>query len=419
MNKQLETLRKYTKNLSVLYVEDEEIIRNETTNFLQHFFSDIGVAANGEIGLQKYKERNGFDLVITDIKMPKMNGIDLCRQIRQLDDEQPIIITSAHNDSEYLLKLIDIGVDKFIMKPMEHKVILQTLGTVTKMIWTKRKAHSLELAMHQKVEELNTMMNLVDHAIAVIDKGEVVDANERLLSLCQCETIQELQQEHFSLQSLLVEKEGFIYADTTHEILQQLEKNAYGKLLLHVHNKDRVYLTKTYHIPNSERYILLLTDYDEQHQKANIDLLTGLYSKNLLYECIKSDMKEDVAISLYVKNFDAIVKWHGIAAAFKLDQAVAKALREISEKNKHLFFKNIIYYERNRFLLLVTKENAHIIIETIENLRLMFYPKQENEDGITPPTSLTLIARSFSLPLHTTREEILEQIVVELENSHL
>ena len=73
-------LKKYASACSVLYVEDDEVIRTATASFLGRFFSDIVLAEDGEIGLEKYKERE-FDIVITDINMPNMNGIEMIEAI--------------------------------------------------------------------------------------------------------------------------------------------------------------------------------------------------------------------------------------------------------------------------------------------------------------------------------------------------
>ena len=109
-------LKKYASICSVLYVEDDGVIREATASFLGRFFPDVVLAEDGEEGINLYKSR-AFDVVITDINMPHMNGIEMIQDIKEINYEQPIIVTSAYNDSENLMKLIELDVDRFVLKP--------------------------------------------------------------------------------------------------------------------------------------------------------------------------------------------------------------------------------------------------------------------------------------------------------------
>ena len=95
------TLQKYTANLKILYVEDDLIVATKTKKLLSHFFKTIDVEVNGLAGWKRY-QKNDYDIVITDIRMPELNGIEMCRKILQINEEQHIIVTSAHNEADYL-----------------------------------------------------------------------------------------------------------------------------------------------------------------------------------------------------------------------------------------------------------------------------------------------------------------------------
>lgn len=118
----LEKLNQLTKNLVVLYVEDDFILKEKTSKMLSNLFRRIDTASNGKEGwekYQKYHEDNEeyYDLVITDIKMPIMDGMILSKKILQLHKEQLIVITSAHDESKYLIEFINLNISKFIIKP--------------------------------------------------------------------------------------------------------------------------------------------------------------------------------------------------------------------------------------------------------------------------------------------------------------
>jgi len=125
----LEKLHQLTKDLAVLYVEDEIALRHKTSVMLGNLFKSVDTAENGKEGWDLYQEyyktnEKYYDLVITDIKMPIMDGLILSKKILNLQHEQIIVITSAHDESKYLIEFININVNKFITKPF-------TLNSIT------------------------------------------------------------------------------------------------------------------------------------------------------------------------------------------------------------------------------------------------------------------------------------------------
>ena len=103
----LQELIKQTKNLTVLYVEDNAEVQTQTIKMLESFFNNIFVANNGKVGLELFlKNPLGYHLIITDIKMPILDGIGMIETIREIDKKIPILILSAHDDKDYFLKTI-------------------------------------------------------------------------------------------------------------------------------------------------------------------------------------------------------------------------------------------------------------------------------------------------------------------------
>lgn len=127
----------YSSVLTVLYVEDDKGIREEMEEILEDFFQHVIIAKDGQEGLEKfnsYKEEFQVypDLVLTDIRMPRLDGIEMSQKILSLQPEQIIIIHSAHNESELLLKLIDMGISHFLSKPLQPQLLYQTLYKASK-----------------------------------------------------------------------------------------------------------------------------------------------------------------------------------------------------------------------------------------------------------------------------------------------
>lgn len=109
--------KKLAENFTLLYVEDEEKLRNSISKYLSKFFKLVDEAEDGQHGLEKYS-KNKYDLVLTDISMPKLNGIEMCREIKTINPHQEIVILSAYSESSLLLDAIKIGIDGYIIKPV-------------------------------------------------------------------------------------------------------------------------------------------------------------------------------------------------------------------------------------------------------------------------------------------------------------
>ncbi|EAI0659268.1 response regulator transcription factor [Campylobacter jejuni] len=114
------------KELIILVVEDEVKARESMINILSERFSKVIGAQNGDEGLKKFKKFKP-DLVITDIAMPIMDGLDMAREIKEISDDVPIVVLSAYSEKERLLCSIDIGIDKYLIKPVDIEELFKVL----------------------------------------------------------------------------------------------------------------------------------------------------------------------------------------------------------------------------------------------------------------------------------------------------
>ncbi len=129
---QLKELLPFSKKLNILFVEDNEEVRNQIVKMLHNIFDNIDTAQNGEEGLDLYhqffeKEQKPYDIIITDLSMPKMDGVTFCEEIISIDEEQIILVLSAYTNPNKLLDLINLGIFKFIQKPIQQENLLETM----------------------------------------------------------------------------------------------------------------------------------------------------------------------------------------------------------------------------------------------------------------------------------------------------
>lgn len=136
----LESIKERAKNFSVLYVEDEKELREQMDTFLRKVFAHMEVAVDGEDGLKKYLQGK-HDIVITDIQMPKMNGLELIKKIKETTQEQEIILVSAYTESAYMDEALKMGVTNYIIKPTDFVQILKVLEESIDKISASKKTH--------------------------------------------------------------------------------------------------------------------------------------------------------------------------------------------------------------------------------------------------------------------------------------
>lgn len=117
--------------LTILFVEDEDNLRNALQNAIGDEFLKFITARDGDDGLKKFKKYKP-DIVITDIMMPILDGLSLTQEIKHITKQTPVVILSAFSEKERLLKAIDIGVDKYLIKPIDPEVLLDALRYLVK-----------------------------------------------------------------------------------------------------------------------------------------------------------------------------------------------------------------------------------------------------------------------------------------------
>ena len=124
-------MNKILKNLTVLLVEDDIDSKKIMHDVLSDNFEKVFTAQNGDEGLKKFKKYNP-NMVITDVFMPISDGLDMTRYIKEISKDTPVIVLSAHSEKETLLKAIDVGVDKYLIKPIMADDLLKTIENVAK-----------------------------------------------------------------------------------------------------------------------------------------------------------------------------------------------------------------------------------------------------------------------------------------------
>ena len=118
-----------TQDKKLLYVEDDDILRMSTMDVLEDFFDDIYIAVDGKDGLETFK-KNEIDIIITDLSMPNMGGMEMIKNIRQIDKNIIILVFSAHNELNIVDSINESNIQGYLFKPMDFHQFIDTISSV-------------------------------------------------------------------------------------------------------------------------------------------------------------------------------------------------------------------------------------------------------------------------------------------------
>lgn len=182
-------------DISLLYVEDEQTTREQVSRILQRIVTELYVAENGHEGLALYREKQP-DIVMTDMMMPGMSGLEMVREIRRLNQDSQVIMLTAYSDTEYLLECISLGINQYVQKPVDFGQLAAAIETCSNYVLLKRTLHQQEAwiqMLSQAVEQapIPIMLTSTDGTIEYVNamfnqltgytSDEVLGRNPRLL----------------------------------------------------------------------------------------------------------------------------------------------------------------------------------------------------------------------------------------------
>lgn len=159
------------KNIKILYVDDEEFIRENAVEYLSRYFDEVYEAKDG---LEAYELMDSIKphIVITDIKMPNLNGIELAKKIRKDDKKTQIIIATAYTDTKYLLEAVELQLVKYMVKPILESKLLPVLDTCVNTL--KEDSSNIKKLSETTIFDIYNKTLLINNEIKKLTKNEIL-----------------------------------------------------------------------------------------------------------------------------------------------------------------------------------------------------------------------------------------------------
>jgi YesN/AraC family two-component response regulator len=153
MKNTIQELKNISKKLKILYVEDNIEAQESTKLFLDSLFLEVIVGSDGEEGLELFNAHE-FDLIMSDINMPKMDGLEMLKKIREVNKTIPFIILSAYSDADSIIKSIKLDIDGYVLKPIEFEQCITVLYKIVDKIKLQQEVKEYQDNLEQKIESL-------------------------------------------------------------------------------------------------------------------------------------------------------------------------------------------------------------------------------------------------------------------------
>lgn len=291
---------KYAKKITILYVEDEDDVREGYARALERISRELYTANNGVVGLELFNKYQP-DIVVSDIKMPKMNGLEMVRSIKEINPDVKVIFTTAHSESAYLLEAIELQVEGYLLKPVQKKSLKTLVGKLAKNIIIEKE--------YEEQREILQYIIDSENSISVITNVENISfASKSFLKYFGVNDIEEFNEKYASILNIFTNDDELINAQNIksymnkgknlYDFINSLDETQRIATIKNTMNEQKSFLVNVSQI-NDTQFLINFTDVteikkqrEEITKKANHDMLTGLYNRSKFEELFSYELSQ-------------------------------------------------------------------------------------------------------------------------------
>jgi len=400
-----------SKDITILYVEDEEDVQENTKRPLIYLCDRILLAKDGAEGLELYK-KHVPDIVVSDINMPIMNGIEMAKKIKQINQEQYIVFTTAHNESSYFIEAIEMQVDGYILKPIDYDILEEKI---------KKIKQQIELKYRLKEQEIltNEIAKLQENLLVVLDKDRnMIFSNDNFLNFFELSTLDKFRKKHNCLANVFVENEDSFVANDTQDWIEQIKGVEEHKKIVTMINTalltPQTFLVSYKFIKKTAHTILSFTEITqisiekrEFKTKAFRDELTSIYNRAFfnqeLTKQINLSVEENKTFCLIMFDVDKFKNFNDTYGHQVGDKILKMLVKEVKQNIR--ITDTLARWGGEEFIIILPETSLTIAKDIAEKLRVSIQTYKFVND-----LSVTCSFGVYEFEKNDTEESIVKRI---------
>ena len=309
----LENIIKYTNDLTLLYVEDNKESRENSMFIFEEFFHQIIIAVDGQDGLEKF-QKHKVDIIITDVNMPRLNGLDMVGKIRQIDTSIPILILSAYNESNFFIDSIKLDVEGYLLKPINMKQYLSILTKIVEKAKLREEANkNLNfLKQYQEATDISSIVSKTD-----ID-GNITYINDEFCKISEYSREELIGKNHNIIKNSGRDESFY------HELWDtiKIKKKVWQGILRNKSKNNKTYYVKCTIKP------ILDTDGEIVEFISLMDDITSTMNPTKQFHDLVVSYSNPLIILIKIEDFEDIVKYYGQILMSQIEEKFLDVLQE-------------------------------------------------------------------------------------------
>ena len=401
MKERINKILEYSKNMNLLYVEDNAENRQSTSNVLSIIFANIIIAVDGQDGLNKFKENN-IDLIITDINMPNLNGIEMIKEIKKIDRNCDFIFLSANDDRKILLECIPLQANGFLVKPLDFEELISLIEEIIEKIQLLHESKNNEYYNEQYLALIDKN-NIISKTNT---NGEITYVNDNFCKISGYKREELLHKTHRVIRHF--ENPDELYEDIWNTI--KVKEKVWEGVLKNKSKSGSTYYIKTIITP-----IRNIKGEIVEYITIRSNLNSSVDDKKYLFEQIEEN-NFSILVLLQIDEFEIFEKFYTNIIMGQIENTFAFNLLSYlpSEYAFEYKFENVYTLGNGRFGLLMKFDNLNNLDFNLQEYLNQFIDNVKNSNLKVDDLEFDL---SITLSYGIGKYMLYEDCVTGLENA--